>query len=311
MKMAITDSMSFSAEFIAQHYAAYTKDLNVEVRYIDPSIGKGLFAKKEFHEGEIVLVEKPFLVTNIYPTMCDYCFKADTSFPCKNRIKSSSTVCYAHYCSEECRERAFNQYHALECWATNPKMKPFFEYCNERDLSNAVAAARACLHSIIMHDKQKPLLLSPPPNDRDDDDDDGDRMLHIERWKESHEKQLDLLIDYKLFHSDDLLNVFPELDQNGQYEYFVQSRQLLKDALYDKLEKQIVDSFLTEQLWRRVLGMFALNRQVPPIQPFSKENYLRMLSHSLSSQLKPSLSFISTHLILILCLFTAWEYLSN
>jgi hypothetical protein len=241
-------------DFLSNYYSPYTKDFDVEVRYISSLMGKGLVAKREFREGDVILIEKPFLVTNIHPTKCDYCFKADNHVRCKNYNLVSSTPCYAQYCSEDCREQAFNQYHALECWATNPKMKKFIEYCNRHDLSNAVAASRAFLHSFLVFLKS------------DHSHSQGQNNQNVTNKPNN---TLDLLVDYKVFHSDDLIRVFPEMDEETQYQYFTGSRELLKEALYDKIDKSLVDSLLTEELWRRMLGMFALNRQVQTIFPFS------------------------------------------
>jgi hypothetical protein len=230
------EELSLTPAFIEKYYAPLTKDLEVEVRYISSIMGKGLISKRDFHQGDVILVEKPFLVTNIHRGTCNYCFKADNHLNCKNYGVSFVNQCYAQYCSEDCRQKAFQQYHELECCATNPKMERFIEYCNEHDLSNAVAAARAFLHSIL---------------------------AYLRNNKDARDvgNKLELLIDYRMFHSDDLMHVFPEMDEIGQYEYFFECRKLLKEALYNKIDKSLVDSFLTEQTWRRTLGMFALNRQ--------------------------------------------------
>jgi hypothetical protein len=43
---------------------------DIEVKYVSPEIGKGLFAKRDLEEDEIILVENPFVVSIVPPAVC-------------------------------------------------------------------------------------------------------------------------------------------------------------------------------------------------------------------------------------------------
>ncbi|KAK2834256.1 hypothetical protein Q7C36_014957 [Tachysurus vachellii] len=114
----------------------------VEVRFIDNVKGKGLFAKRPFKKGETIFTERPlvsaqFLWNALYKyKACEYCLRAletaeenarrlstlpALSLPhpelCKVRpeLHQACTHCQMMYCSSECRQSAWDQYHRVLC----------------------------------------------------------------------------------------------------------------------------------------------------------------------------------------------------
>ncbi|KAI5626812.1 SET and MYND domain-containing protein 5 [Silurus asotus] len=114
----------------------------VEVRFIDNVKGKGLFAKRPFKKGEAIFIERPivsaqFLWNALYKyKACEYCLRAletaeenarrlsalpALSLPhpelCKVRpeLHQACPHCQVMYCSSECRQAAWDQYHQVLC----------------------------------------------------------------------------------------------------------------------------------------------------------------------------------------------------
>ncbi|KAL0973603.1 hypothetical protein UPYG_G00206930 [Umbra pygmaea] len=114
----------------------------VEVRFIDKTKGKGLFAKKNFKKGDTIFVERPlvsaqFLWNSLYKyKACDYCLHAletaednaqrlsgipGLSLPhpelCNVRpeLHQACSKCQVMYCSIECLQAAADQYHQALC----------------------------------------------------------------------------------------------------------------------------------------------------------------------------------------------------
>ncbi|MCJ8735728.1 hypothetical protein PDJAM_G00250710 [Pangasius djambal] len=114
----------------------------VEVRFIDNVKGKGLFAKRPFKKGETIFTERPlvsaqFLWNALYKyKACEYCLRAlETAeenarrlsglpalgLPhpelCKVRpeLHQACPHCQVMYCSSECRQAAWDQYHQVLC----------------------------------------------------------------------------------------------------------------------------------------------------------------------------------------------------
>ncbi|XP_051506154.1 histone-lysine N-trimethyltransferase SMYD5 [Myxocyprinus asiaticus] len=114
----------------------------VEVRFIDNVKGKGLFAKRPFKKGDTIFTEQPlvssqFLWNALYKyRACEYCLHAletaeenarrlsglpGLSLPhpelCKVRPDRHQACpqCPVMYCSAECRQAAWEQYHKVLC----------------------------------------------------------------------------------------------------------------------------------------------------------------------------------------------------
>ncbi|XP_052006095.1 histone-lysine N-trimethyltransferase SMYD5 [Xyrauchen texanus] len=114
----------------------------IEVRFIDTVKGKGLFAKRAFKKGDIIFTERPlvssqFLWNALYKyRACEYCLHAlETAEENARRLSGLPGLCLPHpelckvrpdrhqscpqcpvmYCSTECRQSAWEQYHKVLC----------------------------------------------------------------------------------------------------------------------------------------------------------------------------------------------------
>ncbi|XP_033756750.1 SET and MYND domain-containing protein 5-like [Pecten maximus] len=115
---------------------------NVEIRQIDLSKGKGLFAAKDFKKGDVLFEERPivssqFLWNEFYKyTACEYCLKSlETAEKQCQRLTENPSVtlpypecceakldqyvwcpqCQVVYCCEGCRTAAWTDYHRTLC----------------------------------------------------------------------------------------------------------------------------------------------------------------------------------------------------
>lgn len=124
----------------------------VEVRCVDPSKGRRrLFARRCFAEGEAVVTELPVVACQLAwnrsckYAACDLCLRPletakgnarrlaanpRLSLPqpgcCTTRAQEHVACpgCQATYCSEACRQRAWQQYHQVVCAASNDPGRP-------------------------------------------------------------------------------------------------------------------------------------------------------------------------------------------
>ncbi|XP_059201848.1 histone-lysine N-trimethyltransferase SMYD5 [Centropristis striata] len=114
----------------------------VDVRFIDNTKGKGLFAKKSIKKGDTIFFERPlvssqFLWNALYKyKACEFCLRAletaeenarrlsgvpGLSLPhpelCRVRpeLHQACPQCQVMYCSSECRQAAADQYHRVLC----------------------------------------------------------------------------------------------------------------------------------------------------------------------------------------------------
>ncbi|XP_042207985.1 SET and MYND domain-containing protein 5-like isoform X2 [Homarus americanus] len=122
--------------------AVESDDTGAEVRIIGDPIGKGLFATREFKSGEVIFEERPlvscqFLWNAAYGYLaCDFCMRPlETAEENACRLAQNPQLtlpypeccdskkdalvecpyCDASYCSRECRDSAWNQYHETIC----------------------------------------------------------------------------------------------------------------------------------------------------------------------------------------------------
>jgi len=119
------------------------------IKQASPDKGKGLFASKNFNEGEVIFEEKPlvcsqFLWNSMYKyTACGGCMKSlETAEQMARRLTGNASLelpyaskcceitllgqtivnchrCQIKYCSEECRESAWEQHHRTLCLGEN------------------------------------------------------------------------------------------------------------------------------------------------------------------------------------------------
>ncbi|XP_065157340.1 histone-lysine N-trimethyltransferase SMYD5 [Atheta coriaria] len=116
--------------------------MSVEIRHIDPSKGNGLFAKRQIKSGETIFEENPLVSAQFSwnaaygYNACDHCLrpletaeenvrrlsaKPNIVLPhpeCCETNKTTITACPScgiNYCSPECQQTAFKQYHQTLC----------------------------------------------------------------------------------------------------------------------------------------------------------------------------------------------------
>ncbi|KAJ1877252.1 hypothetical protein LPJ57_004046 [Coemansia sp. RSA 486] len=129
----------------------------VEVRYIDGTKGKGVFACKDFGRGVNVFEETPFAwyprwdtVSRSYHTNsddeCQLCARSVE----RGRSGSRSLMrpvrcshCTAWYCSNLCKKEADARFHTLECSKHNPHYAQLAQKCRDWDWGAPMGAARA------------------------------------------------------------------------------------------------------------------------------------------------------------------------
>ncbi|CAH3117202.1 unnamed protein product [Porites lobata] len=121
----------------------------ISIKQVSPEKGKGLFANTNFKEGDIIFEEKPlvccqFLWNALYKyTACGFCMKSlETAEQMARRLTGNATLelphaakcceivrsgqkvvnchrCQVTYCSEECQQTAWEQYHRMLCLGEN------------------------------------------------------------------------------------------------------------------------------------------------------------------------------------------------
>ncbi|XP_060103236.1 histone-lysine N-trimethyltransferase SMYD5 [Heteronotia binoei] len=135
MAAPMCDVFAFCREAAAQARRA------LELRYIGSTKGKGLFATRKIRKGETIFVEKPvvsaqFLWNALYKyKACDHCLRAlETAEENAQRLLGRFQAlphpeqcgihkdlhqicpsCQVVYCSPECRQAAWDQYHQVLC----------------------------------------------------------------------------------------------------------------------------------------------------------------------------------------------------
>ncbi|EDV22754.1 uncharacterized protein TRIADDRAFT_28394 [Trichoplax adhaerens] len=126
----------------------FTKDLPVEVKYINNARGKGLFATNCFNEGDEIFKENPlvcaqFLWNEFYKyEACEYCLRSlEDAETMARRLSGNPNVVLPHkeycstyamenyvkcprcqvtmYCSSTCLEKAVKEYHRSLCCGSN------------------------------------------------------------------------------------------------------------------------------------------------------------------------------------------------
>ncbi|ESK93322.1 putative set-like protein [Moniliophthora roreri MCA 2997] len=115
----------------------------VEVKYFNKNKGKGLVAKEEIAEGEVIWREDPFVVApewEIYDLQassaaCSYCttpFTSSISTSLVTNCPSGSSECPARFCNRLCQARSA-KHHPLLCPAQNPASVPLLKWARESE----------------------------------------------------------------------------------------------------------------------------------------------------------------------------------
>lgn len=75
-------------------------------------MGRHVIAKEDIKVGEVIIEENPYvtlLLKSQYLFCCNYCISRSLNLmPC-------DACCFCLYCSEECKEKAMKEFHAIEC----------------------------------------------------------------------------------------------------------------------------------------------------------------------------------------------------
>ncbi|VVC93231.1 unnamed protein product [Leptidea sinapis] len=104
----ISDILTFTSDKNDRYLCASSK---LEVVY-NKEMGRHVVAKENIKVGEMVAEEEPYfplLLKSQILFSCSYCLSRQCHLiPC-------NTCCFALYCNEECRERAWKEYHKVEC----------------------------------------------------------------------------------------------------------------------------------------------------------------------------------------------------
>ncbi|KAL8621023.1 hypothetical protein ACOMHN_043514 [Nucella lapillus] len=114
----------------------------VEVRRVDSRKGKGLYSTTHFKEGEVILTERPlvcaqFVWNELYKyAACEFCLRSlETAEEVSRRLSNNPALvlphpeccsvdtsshrccpqCQVMYCSEKCRQSAWESYHQVLC----------------------------------------------------------------------------------------------------------------------------------------------------------------------------------------------------
>ncbi|KAJ1812955.1 hypothetical protein LPJ75_003399 [Coemansia sp. RSA 2598] len=129
----------------------------VEVRVIDGTKGKGVFASKDFGKGVNVFEETPFAWyprwDTVSPTYhidsddeCQLCARSIErgGFGSRGVLRPvKCSRCPAWYCSNLCKREAEARFHPLECSKNNPRYAELAKKCREWDWGAPMGAARA------------------------------------------------------------------------------------------------------------------------------------------------------------------------
>ena len=74
-----------------------------------PGMGRGLFATRQHHKGELILVEEPFVAAFAHGDRCQHCFQELA------RGSTAAVTCERCNTDRYCTEIAWNRYHEVLC----------------------------------------------------------------------------------------------------------------------------------------------------------------------------------------------------
>lgn len=104
----IEEILKFKVQTDNRYRCASTK---LEV-ICNETMGRQVIAKEDIQVGEVLIEEDPYLTLLIksqFLICCNYCLSRNLNLiPC-------DSCCYTLYCSEECKKRAYDEYHKYEC----------------------------------------------------------------------------------------------------------------------------------------------------------------------------------------------------
>ncbi|OCH92551.1 SET domain-containing protein [Obba rivulosa] len=141
----------------------------VEVRYFGKSKGKGLVAKENIAEGEIIWKEDPFILApewDIYELQISSLSCAHCSTPLQNSAlvvpcpaSTSNTPCPARFCSRLCLSRSART-HPLLCPAQNPASVPLLGFARKTQWMALHALAQCTARILLTNQHDQSALQS-------------------------------------------------------------------------------------------------------------------------------------------------------
>ncbi|KAJ1947228.1 hypothetical protein FBU59_001900 [Linderina macrospora] len=158
-----TDSSAIPKSSLAPTDLAATtgKDL-VEIRYINGTKGKGVFAKSDFLPGNIVFEETPFAWYPRWDTIgaayhldadheCQLCARSLDPLVVRARVRPvKCTLCGVKFCSNICKTEADAHFHKIECSKHNPAFAKFADFSRRQDQWGAPMGAVRALERVMM-----------------------------------------------------------------------------------------------------------------------------------------------------------------
>lgn len=130
-----------NVEETRDHYASLLDTIpGVEYVHYGPAKGKGLRARESFHEGQVLFTESPVVALQHEDNAemalaCAHCF---FHIPEEQDLVSCVHCQDQHYCSPDCRDAAFDQYHVLLCPYVKRQSLPC---CSTEDESGGCCSA--------------------------------------------------------------------------------------------------------------------------------------------------------------------------
>ncbi|ORX67778.1 SET domain-containing protein [Linderina pennispora] len=146
--------------------AATTGKGQVEIRYIDGTKGKGVFATQDMQPGSIVFEETPFAWYPRWDTVgaayhldadheCQLCARSLDPTVVRTRVRPAKCAsCGVKFCSSICKTEADMHFHKIECSKSNPAFAKLADFSRRQDQWGAPMGAVRALERVIMEFEQ-------------------------------------------------------------------------------------------------------------------------------------------------------------
>ncbi|KAI8390334.1 hypothetical protein BD560DRAFT_380673 [Blakeslea trispora] len=158
IKSGLADDPSVPVSYIDPKLDFKSVSDLVVARMVDPVTGKGLFAAQDIKKDQVIFTETPF---SYFPPWegfqmarngqaCGLCCKP-IIYP--NRLTQHCGHCNVYYCSKECRAKAWESFHQLECTHVNNKVGAFIAFCEMEKWQAPMAVSRIYAQLILAHQR--------------------------------------------------------------------------------------------------------------------------------------------------------------
>ncbi|KAI8324150.1 SET domain-containing protein [Martensiomyces pterosporus] len=233
----------------------------VEVRYIDGTKGKGVFAARDFDQGTNVFEETPFAWYPRWDTVsaryhmgsdyeCQLCAREiDHVFGQSARLRPAKcNRCSARFCSVLCKNEAEARFHKVECTKTNPHFVHLANACR-KDMWGAPMGAARAIERVLLEFEQSQ-----------------------ERGKQAWES-LKAFATVRADVMDERRNGASWFLLEGEREQqWENTYSLMKKALFpppqecglkefDRIPKKILNEMFSYNEWLNLIGKYSLNDQ--------------------------------------------------